>query len=162
MGGKKTFSNCDGIKINLHITWDYYTLRESTMIRNVAKSPWDRTWMGTQGTLHVWSQWNHCPLVSPPEYQSVNVRSPAGSSLQHHVEQRAPDVLCCLYGAGSRVTQAGPELGHVAEDGFGLLILLLLPLKCWDYRCVTASLSVLDFIGYLWPLANRFFHPTLN
>lgn len=52
-----------------------------------------------------------------------------------------------LYGAGSHVDQTGPELGHVVEDSFGLLILPTLPRTGITGVCQQAcwTLSALDF-----------------
>lgn len=41
--------------------------------------------------------------------------------------------VCCSIETGSLVAQADFELGIVAKNALGLLILLFLPLKGWDY-----------------------------
>lgn len=57
--------------------------------------------------------------------------------------------LCfCFFEAGSHIDQAGLKFQtqSVAKDNLELFIILLLPTKCWSYRCVLPSL-IYEMLG---------------
>ena len=78
--------------------------------------------------------WNS--LCSPGSLEFIAIPNARITGIYHHTN-RSTLLLCFVWETGSHVLWGWSQTHYVTMDDLKLLILLLPPSTCWDYRCVS-------------------------